>query len=159
MSIVGGPFSFRYSWNADLHGSNCFVGRYHKLSAVCQLLVVSFSFRFHGNGQKFAPHNEYYFNALKQQIAQNAKRSCTLVSFSMCSGAFHLLDSFEEKLHQSKGQQLINRLGYNTSVTPGLIVIISPREMVFSIIRLVPPCQERWSSASYCWYYHMESNH
>ncbi len=67
---------------------------------------------------------------------------------------FPPLGQHEKKLHQSKGQQLINRLGYTTSATPGLIIIISPRQMVFSIIQLVPPCQERWSSASYCWCHH-----
>jgi len=93
---------------------------------------------------------------------------------------FPPLGQHEEKLHQSKGQQLINRLGYTTSATPGLTIIISPRqmvfswchhakrdghqhhtlganmprEMVFSIIPLVPPCQERWSSASYRWCHH-----
>ncbi len=158
MLIVGGPFSFRYSWNTDLHGSNCFVGRYHKFSALCQLLVMSFSFRFHGNGQKVAPHNEYYFNALTEQIAQML-REVALIVLQHVLRCFPPLGQHEEKLHQRKGQQLINRLGYTTSATPGLTVIISPREMVFSIMLLVPPCQERCSSASYSWYYHMESNH
>ncbi len=116
---------------------------------MCQLLVVSFSFRFHGNGQKVAPRIEYYFNALTEQIAQNAKRSCTLVSLVLSTSWTARGETTSKQRSATDQQARIHYLcnsrtdHHHLTKTDGLqhhtVGATMPREMVFSIILLVLP--------------------
>jgi hypothetical protein len=140
---------------------------------MCQLLVISFSFRFHENGQKVAPHNEYYFNALTEQIAQMLREVslyCPSACAQVLSTSWTARGETISKQRSATDQQarihyLCNSRTDHHCLTKrdGLqhhtVCATMPREMVFSIIQSVPPCQERWTSASFGWFYHMESNH